>query len=208
MLCPFHYDEQQHKSTNLNEFQLRTDELRDLQDFEEDCMDDLARRKFRLKDNNCPERRRNSDRHCFSDFSSSCNRELLVQLQKMQSKIDKLEQKHEKLFEKFVERQNKKCPQERQTKENNEKKLNKKEERLNNKKEIPKAKVFPMTLNNEELNVLEEEQINIPQILIPEEEEEREESSDSSGHSNQSYENEENLAGGMEIGREDEGNNG
>ena len=39
---------------NLKEFQLRTDELRDLQDFEEDCMDDLARRKFR--DNNCPER--------------------------------------------------------------------------------------------------------------------------------------------------------
>nr|CAD2184698.1 unnamed protein product [Meloidogyne enterolobii] len=202
MLCPFHYDEQQHKSTNLNEFQLRTDELRDLQDFEEDCMDDLARRKFRLKDNNCPERRRNSDRHCFSDFSSSCNRELLIQLQEMQAKIDKLEQKHEKLFGKFVERQNKKCQQ--LVTENHEKKLNKKEEKLNNKKEIPKAKVFPMTLNNEELNVLEE-RINIPQILIPEEEEDREGSSDSSGHSNQSYENEENLAGGMEIGREDEG---
>uniref|UniRef100_A0A915N6H4 Uncharacterized protein n=1 Tax=Meloidogyne javanica TaxID=6303 RepID=A0A915N6H4_MELJA len=60
-----------------------------------------------------------------------------------------------------------------------------------------------MTLNNEELNVLEEEQINIPQILIPEEEEDREGTSDSSGHSNQSYENEENLAGGgIEIGRD------
>ncbi|CAK5077433.1 unnamed protein product [Meloidogyne enterolobii] len=217
-LCPFHYDEQQHKSTNLNgdfvfkyflmnlkEFQLRTDELRDLQDFEEDCMDDLARRKFRLKDNNCPERRRNSDRHCFSDFSS-CNRELLVQLQKMQAKIDKLEQKQEKLFEKFVERQNKKCRQEQQLTENRK---NKKEGKLNNKKEIPKAKVLPMTLNNEELNILEEEQqISIPQILIPEEEEDREESSDSSGHSNQSYENEENLVEGMEIERENEGNNG
>uniref|UniRef100_A0A915P9N6 Uncharacterized protein n=1 Tax=Meloidogyne floridensis TaxID=298350 RepID=A0A915P9N6_9BILA len=126
----------------------------------------------------------------------------------MQSKIDKLEQKHEKLFEKFVERQNKKYQGEQQMTEHHEKKLNKLEERLNNKKEIPKAKVFPMTLNNEELNVLEEEQINIPQILIPEEEEDREGTSDSSGHSNQSYENEENLAeGGIEIERENEGNN-
>lgn len=125
----------------------------------------------------------------------------------MQAKIDKLEQTQEKLFGKFVERQNKKYQGEQQMTENHEKKLNKKEERLNNKKEIPKARVFPMTLNNEELNVLEE-RINIPQILIPEEEEDREESLDSSGHSNQSYENEENLAGGMEIGREDEGNNG
>uniref|UniRef100_A0A1I8BFI2 LSDAT_euk domain-containing protein n=1 Tax=Meloidogyne hapla TaxID=6305 RepID=A0A1I8BFI2_MELHA len=209
MLCPFHYDEQQQKANtnDLNsdfalKIQLRTDELRDLQDFEEDCMDDLSRRKFRQKDN-CAERRRNSDRHCFSDFSS--NRELLVQLQKMQAKIDKLEQIQEKMFGKFVERQNKQC----QHQKSGDKELNlkQKEERITNKKAIPKARVFPINLNNEEENILEQQNnLNLPQILLPqyEEEEEREESLDSSEHSNQFCENEEDLAG---IGQERENGN-